>query len=637
MKKRRMLSIGKRIFSPSLEQTPKARSSKNNFNFSMDVPNWIHVKIRQNSHTSQTTLIIRLFCLVSVFFLISYSLSGQQKVTEKPLKYLANVGLVPTKLTVVQDSIQFSLSGKLPVSSGVLAKQPALKLWLKSEQDSLELGPIVLKKQDGLDAFQKSVQVLFLPWMEGAVLELQFFEGKNKIATEKRILAHGVRALQRMVRLGQYALGEAIPEVGRFDFQQKSLPSKSQTKTVYFQFAPGKSDWTSGLGNEEARKQLVDFLNQNPEIVSVALTGLQSPEQAEGRNSQLGYRRAEVVGQKLLDFFPELDPQQIKTQSRWNNWFDFRVLLADYEDLPEATKEAYYKVLLSEESYLEKGIRLKTLPDFDRVAARLYPKLRTVKVEFTAKPYLGLSREQRNRLQESLRPNGFNRLSFEEWEKAAAASQDLEEQASLLASMAKWYDSNGPLNNLAVVRMRQAQQLHDLGSREVLWKESERLLEVANQIKPSPLLLFNLGQLKVLQGEYWEAYKVLSEASTLAKGDESLATAIDLLRGALDIRRGDYKLSLLRFNRPLQKAEDFFNKGIAHFLLGDYLNASAAFESSVIQNRELGYGYYGLALVAMESGQLESARLYLEKASNYNPVLKEKIRKDPSIESLLSF
>jgi tetratricopeptide (TPR) repeat protein len=87
----------------------------------------------------------------------------------------------------------------------------------------------------------------------------------------------------------------------------------------------------------------------------------------------------------------------------------------------------------------------------------------------------------------------------------------------------------------------------------------------------------------------------------------------------------------------LNKAEDFFNKGIAHFLLGDYLNASAAFESSVIQNRELGYGYYGLALVAMESGQFESARLYLEKASFYNPVLNEKIRMDPSVESLLSF
>ena len=81
----------------------------------------------------------------------------------------------------------------------------------------------------------------------------------------------------------------------------------------------------------------------------------------------------------------------------------------------------------------------------------------------------------------------------------------------------------------------------------------------------------------------------------------------------------------------------FFNKGIAHFLLGDYLAASAAFEASVIQGRELGYGYYGLALVAIESGQFESAKLYLEKASLYNPVLKGKIRMDPSAESLLSF
>ena len=632
-----MLSIGKRIFSPSLEQTPKARSSKNNFNFSMVGAKWMDVKILKNSSIIQTALIIRLFCLVPVFFLISPPLSGQQQEIEQPFKYLANVSLVPSKLRVAQDSIEFSLSGKLPVSSGVLAKQPGLKLWLRSAKDSLDLGPLELTKQGGVDAFQKSVNIPFLPWMEGAVLELQFFEGKNKVPTEKRILAKGIRALQLMVRMGQYELGESIPEVGRYDFQQKPLPSIPQTKTVYFQFAPGKSDWNPNLGNEEVRKQLVDFLNQNPEIISIQLTGLQSPEQAEGRNSQLGYRRAEVVGQKLLSFFPELDPQQIKTQSRWNNWFDFRILLADYEDLPEATKESYYKVLLSEESFLEKGIQLKSLPDFERVASRLYPKLRVVKVELTAKPYLGLNRAQRIRLQESLRPGGANRLSYSEWEKAALASQDLEEQASLFASMAKWYDQPGPLLNLAVVRMRQAQQLQDLGSREVLWAEAARLLEAASQSNPNPLILYNQGQLKVLQGEYWEAYKVLSEASVLAKGDESLATAIDLLRGALDIRRGDYKLSLLRFNVPQLRAEDFFNKGIALFLLGDYLGAGAAFESSVIKGRELGYGYYGLALLAIESGQFDSARLYLEKASLYNPILKEKIRLDPAVGSLLDF
>jgi len=86
------------------------------------------VKILKNSGTIQTSLIIRLFCLGTLFFLTTTSLFAQQSKKEKPLKYLISVGLVPDKLTVVQDSIQFSLSGKLPVSSGVLAKQPGLKL-----------------------------------------------------------------------------------------------------------------------------------------------------------------------------------------------------------------------------------------------------------------------------------------------------------------------------------------------------------------------------------------------------------------------------------------------------------------------------------------------------------------------------
>ena len=637
MKNRRMLSMGKRIFSPSLEQTPKARSSKNNFNFSMVGVKQMITKVLNNSSIQQTSLIIRMFCLVVLFFFIPLLLFAQQVGKENSLKYLTNVGLVPNKLTVVQDSIQVSITGKLPVGSGVLSRQPVLKLWLRSSKELLDLGSIELSKQAGVAVFQKRVAVLYLPWMEEAQLELAYYEGRSKVPEESRVLARGVSAPQLLVRLGQHLKGEGIPEIGRYDFPAKVLVTKPQTKVVSFQFAPGKSDWTSSLGNEEARKQLTEFLNRYPEIISVELTGLQSPEQAEGRNSQLGYRRAEVVGQKMRTFFPELAENQIKIQSRWNDWFDFRVLLADFDELSESAKEEFYKVLLAEGSFLEKGIRLKSLPDFERVSARLYPKLRTVKVELTARPYLGLNRAQRNRLQESLRPGGVNKLSFSEWEGAAAASQDLEEKASLYAGMAKWYDSSSPLLNLAVVRMRQAQLLEDLGSREVLWSEAARLLELANKEGGDPLVLYNQGQLKVLQGEYWEAYKVLSEASVLAKEDASLAAAIDLLRGALDIRRGDYKLSLLRFNYPLVKGEDFFNKGIAHFLLGDYLNASAAFEASVNQNRTLGYGYYGLALVAMESGQVESAQLYLEKASFYNPVLKAKIQMDPSFELFRAF
>jgi tetratricopeptide (TPR) repeat protein len=196
--------------------------------------------------------------------------------------------------------------------------------------------------------------------------------------------------------------------------------------------------------------------------------------------------------------------------------------------------------------------------------------------------------------------------------------------------MIKWFGGPTSFVNLGVVRMRQGQELQDEESRAVLWEEAARLLEEANRLKLLPLGLYNQGQLKVLQGEFWEAYKILSEASVLAKENPSLTQAIESLRGALDVRRGDYKLALLRFSYPMESAEDWFNKGIASYILGDYLGASAAFEASVLANRELGYGYYGLALVAMELGQAESGSLYLEKALTYQPALRQKIAIDPA-------
>ncbi len=195
--------------------------------------------------------------------------------------------------------------------------------------------------------------------------------------------------------------------------------------------------------------------------------------------------------------------------------------------------------------------------------------------------------------------------------------------------MIKWFASPAPFINLAVVRMRQGQELVDNESRAVLWEEAARLLEEAKRMQMTPLGLYNQGQLKVLQGEFWEAYKILSEASVLAKEDASLSHAIESLRGALDVQRGDYKLALLRFGYPMVSTEDWFNKGLACYLIGDYQGANAAFEASVLAKREFGYGYYGLALVAMELGQLESARFYLEKAITAKIGLKQKIAVDP--------
>jgi tetratricopeptide (TPR) repeat protein len=623
MKNKRMLSIGKFNFSPSLEQTPKALSSKNNLSFSMVGARWMFTKVLINASNSQTRLVIRLFWIAVLFFS-----AGQQGFSQQaPLKYLGSIELVPQKLKLEQDSIKFLISGKLATGSGLRAKQPELRLRLLAKQDSLDLGSIALANQNGITRIQKKVALYFQPWMEEASLVLDFSAGKNKSPLETKVLAKGVHAPQLLVRLGQYLPGETVPKVGRFDFVEKPTEVKPQTKAVYFKFEPGKSDWLVDPQNQEAKRQLTVFLDQNPEIISLKITGLQSPEQAEGRTSQLGYRRAEGMVQKLQEFFPGISKDQISIQSRWNDWADFRLQLAGDGEIAEETKVRYYKELDAEGTYFEKGLRMKALPDFEQVAAAIYPKLRSVLVELTAKPAMGLNWQKNNLLKESLVPGGKNKLTYTDWALAAAAAPSLDEKAFLYASMIKWFANPAPFINLAVVRMRQ--ELQDEESRAVLWEEAARLLEAANRLKVVPLGLYNQGQLKVLQGEFWEGYKILSEASVLAKGDASLTKAIESLRGALDVRRGDYKLALLRYSYPMDSAEDWFNKGIASYILGDYLEANAAFEASVLAQREFGYGYYGLALVAMELGQVESASFYLEKAITSKIALRQKIKADP--------
>jgi tetratricopeptide (TPR) repeat protein len=217
---------------------------------------------------------------------------------------------------------------------------------------------------------------------------------------------------------------------------------------------------------------------------------------------------------------------------------------------------------------------------------------------------------------------------------AAESTQSLEEKAVIYSKMTSFFRSPIPYNNMAVVRMRQAQRTLDEESKEVLWEEAERLLEQAQKIEPNAYSLHNLGQILALKGDYWEAYKKLSEASLYSKAPEFVQPN-EMLRGALDVERGDYKLATLRFDFPIKNSVDLFNKGLAYFLLGDFRTASLAFEESVIQGREFGIGYYGLAMIAIQSGQGEIAALQLKKAISHNKNLLDLLVSDPLFEELL--
>lgn len=553
-------------------------------------------------------------------------------------RFLKDATLSPVKLKLEGDSIRFSVKGSIPIESVLIPRNPSVRLIFKSSEASNDLGELPLGKTVANYPYEKRISLKYESWMDQGVLELQFYQGRkgNSVPFETKALAKGVVAPQLLVRLGEVYPDEPIPQVGLYILTAALDKEMVQTKEFSFVFEPGSTVLKGNSENNSALKGIEEFLKKNPTVQKVRITGLQSPEASEGKNNQLGSSRANSVGKSVVARFPEISEAQVEYSFRSNDWFDFRLLLKDYQGISTQQKDDLYAILLNGEDFERQADQLKGVSGYPQASKDLFPKLRAVKVEISSKPYLGLDIDQTFRLKEALsNTQNNNRLSFAEWALAAESTPSLEEKAVIYSKMTEFYRSPIPYNNMAVVRMRQAQRTLDQGSKEILWEEAERLLEQAYRIEANPYSLHNIGQILALRGEHWEAYKKLSEASVMTKNEE-FVKANEFLRGALDILRGDYKLATLRFEYHTTDPVHLFNKGLGFYLVGDYANAMMAFEESVIQGRKFGFGYYGLAMLAIQTGQAEVAMIHLKNAILANRQLKEKAYLDPLFEELRS-
>jgi tetratricopeptide (TPR) repeat protein len=581
-------------------------------------------------------MIARRFCLVAGLFcfVIPLALSGSIIVPEN--KFLKDAQVSPQKLKLEGDSIRFSIQGNIPFESVFTPKNPKVQAVFRSSTQRLDLGDLELQRNVAGYSYQQEYALKFERWMLEGTLELYFFQGKkeNDTPQEKAILAKGIIAPQLMVKLGEVYPDEPIPVVGLYITTGSFDKEVIRKEEFMINFPLGSSSFQIGQGNSEVLKRIDQFLEKNPDVQEVRVTGIQSPEDGEGKSSALGMKRAESAWNALEGKFGVLPESKLKINSRWRDWFDLRLLLRDYKGISTNRKDELYAILFNQESYLDQSDRMKKVPGFSQVAQDLFPMLRVAKIEITARQRMGLDMNQSILLKEALsKSEAVSQLSFADWALAAESTESLEEKSVIYSKMTELFRSVLPYNNMAVVRMRQAQRTLDQGSKEVLWDEALRLLTQAHRIEPNAHTFHNQGQILALKGEYWEAYKKLSEASILSQ-DSDFLRANEALRGALDVLRGDYKLATLRFDYSFNDPKDYFNKGLAYFLVGDYANATIAFEESVVNGRQFGYGYYGLAMIASAGGLYEVGIIQLKKAIEANRQLADKAFQDPLFEEL---
>lgn len=550
--------------------------------------------------------------------------------------FLEDAKMTPSKLKMVRDSVQFEVSGSIPIESVLSPRNPRLSLLMKSSDGSREFKSIALKKEVGHYSYKELFKILYEPWMEGAFLELQLRHGKQHSdkPNEKQFLTRGVITTPLLARVGKVYPDEPIPQIGLYIPTGAADVDLSRTKYFTFLFDAGSSDLKMNASNSASYNSIKAFLMENSSVSIFRITGTQSPEVREGRNSRLGMDRAEAVHRLLAASTIPVSEDKYQVTSRWNDWFDFRMLLRDYDRISTKRKDEFYKVLLSDSPYETQAEALKKISEFNQVSRDLYPKLRAVTVEITAKPLPGLNQDQAALLKKSLQEkSATSELDMADWAIAGEASPRLDDKEQIYSKMTELFRSVVPYNNLAVVKMRQAQQTLDTVLKDSLWNEANRLLYQASKIENNPYVLHNQGQILILQNKHWEAYKKLSDASVLTRNEDFLKIN-ESLRGALDILRGDYKLATLRFDYTYSEAKDFFNKGLAYFLADDFANASLAFEESVMAGRNYGYGFYGLAMIAAESGQDEVALIHLDKAIHTSELMYQKALIDPIFDKL---
>lgn len=567
---------------------------------------------------------------VLTLFIFAFAVACSPKISKYD-SILDGISAKPEILALHRDSVRVNIEGALPLP--LLDKNTKVYLYpeYRYGEGALRLGEF--KAFDGVyENFTQAVRLeekITFPYLEGmergelSIKALVFH--KDKVATpQEKPLALGLDTTPLLTRFGQVTPNEPIQEVGIYIDTDFSGFSSTLEKEFIVKFPLASSQ----VPGRSIPADLYNFLIRGEKgyvIEKIKITGLSSPEDAELANPGLAANRAESLKERIKNVqgfgkFP------VETDIRANDWFDFRMLLRDYEGINSEQKNEYYTILTSSGNFAEKLSQLRQKNTFRRVSSELFPILRAAKVtvylqnarfsdaEIAASVY--------KMLQEGETLEGFGK---EHLIYAGQKAKRLEEKKWIYQKLIEIDPSFLAYNNLGVVYLNQAQRELNKREKNILINEAVKMFREANKIQTNSITMHNLGRAFMLRQDYFEAYLAISEASGLERNETNTFLRYNEgIRGALDILNGDYRLATIRFNRAPENEVNFFNKGLAYFLAEDFKQALIAFEESVQTNRDYGYGFYGLALVAAKSGDEQALIENLEKAVIRSEFLKER-------------
>jgi tetratricopeptide (TPR) repeat protein len=533
-------------------------------------------------------------------------------------------------LEVHKDTVNFDLSGNLPVKMLKKGTSYTLNTFYKAGDNEIALPPVPLKAEDYPNAgteepkVTKSFSFPYKDALKRGTVQIQGVaaKGTKTKATERLDYATGIITTSKLVQNSYYA---AFAGHG-YNNQEELMPIVIPD----FNFERGKSVLRTSELKAEKGKQLDAFIAAKNVTRTVTITGTHSPEGLERINSKLSEERAAAIEKFYKAQMKKYDYQGVAAEVKFilkpivDDWSEFKTALAAYNGISADEKAAFLNVVNNGDSFEEQEKQLKKLAGYNKVFKDVYPGLRAAKTEIlTIKPKKTDSEISVLAKQMTTGQAGMDALSFEELMYAATLTPSLEEKTAFYEAATKKGTNWNAHNNLGAAYLQAA---IDNPAKTDLVDKAAAQLEIAAKLNPTSEVHANLATVALMKGNPYKAYSHAKAALNGANND--VTRGVNGVKGACEIYMANYGAAVTSTSSSADNHVNLFNKGLAQLLNKDFSNASSSFAEATRKNSNYAIAYYGAAVAAARAGSGDAVVSNLVNAVKIDAGLKEKALTD---------
>ncbi len=536
----------------------------------------------------------------------------------------------PNPLEVHKDTVNFDLSGNLPVKMLKKGTVYTLNTFYKYGESELALPGLPLKAEDYPNSAKEETKVskaFMFPYKDAyktGTIEIQGVasKGTKSKTTPRMPYATGIITTSKLVQNSYYAAFAAHS----YNNQEELIP----VVIPNFIFERGKSVLRASEIKAEQGKQLDAFIASKNVTRTVTITGTHSPEGLERINTKLSEERAAAIEKFYREQMKKYDYQGVAAEVKFilkpitDDWSEFKTALAAYTGISADEKAAYLNVINNGGAFEDQEKQLKKLATYNKVFKDIYPGLRAAKTEIlTIKPKKTDAEISILAKQITTGAVKSDTLSFDEIMYAATLTPSLEEKTAIYEAATKKGTNWTAHNNLGASYL---QSVIENPAKTDLIDKAAAQLEIAAKLNPSSEVHANLASIALMKGNPYKSYSHAKKALSGANND--VTRGVNGVKGACEIYMANYGAAVSSTSSSADTHVNLFNKGLAQLLNKDFSNASSSFAEATRKNSGYAIAYYGAAVAAARSGNGDAVVNNLINAVKNDSNLKEKALTD---------